>query len=306
MALPSYLSRYASNAAVADGTAVRQASRANVHTGRLIIADEDSTAFAPQLGNERESAGGFSTGHSENGHDIANVAVNARKRPRFDSDDETPAAGQAIVQASPPRRRQRYDSDDEPPRRPTGAGNPAPQGKDTHPQPIQGSRAGQVEPGLPATVYRDAQGRKVDMQAEMARVDAEKHASKANDNIARYELRTGAAQKVVLAQTAAALEDARAAPFARTADDVNRDPTLRARARVGDPLEGLDTATAGILSSKPIYRGPLGPPNRFGIRPGHRWDGTDRGNGWEEKLLDARARKQAEANRKAMRNVADL
>mmetsp|Transcript_4409 Transcript_4409/g.6704 ORF Transcript_4409/g.6704 Transcript_4409/m.6704 type:complete len:87 (+) Transcript_4409:1-261(+) len=46
-------------------------------------------------------------------------------------------------------------------------------------------------------------------------------------------------------------------------------------------------------SSKLLYKGPPPKPNRFGIMPGYRWDGVDRGNSWEEKLTNFTAERKS-------------
>jgi pre-mRNA-splicing factor CWC26 len=102
------------------------------------------------------------------------------------------------------------------------------------------------------------------------------------------------------------LEEIALEPFARTYDDPKLEAVRKNEIRDGDPMAAYfqnkkveddgksksnksrvsgDKEQANIKSRKPLYKGPLPPPNRFKIMPGYRWDAVDRGNHFEHKLL---------------------
>ncbi|XP_012277242.1 BUD13 homolog isoform X2 [Orussus abietinus] len=85
-------------------------------------------------------------------------------------------------------------------------------------------------------------------------------------------------------------------PLARYADDADLDKELREQEREGDPmLEYIKQKQIKEGKRKPDlpkYEGSF-MPNRFGIKPGHRWDGVDRSNGYEKQWFEAQNAKKA-------------
>ncbi|KAL9604390.1 MAG: hypothetical protein Q9219_000578 [cf. Caloplaca sp. 3 TL-2023] len=142
------------------------------------------------------------------------------------------------------------------------------------------------------TIYRDASGRiiNVAMKRAEARKKAEEEAAKAAEQL---EAQKGDVQKAERQRRKEALRDAKFMPVARYADDAEMNDELREKERWNDPAAQFMTKPKKGKSStgKPLYNGPF-TPNRYGIRPGHRWDGVDRGNGFEKEYFTARNRRR--------------
>jgi len=88
------------------------------------------------------------------------------------------------------------------------------------------------------------------------------------------------------------LEKQRGAKFARHADDADLNEEMKAKELWNDPAAQFLTKKRAKGPRKPEYTGPPPPPNRFGIKPGYRWDGVDRGNGFEKKLFQSKNEKK--------------
>lgn len=142
------------------------------------------------------------------------------------------------------------------------------------------------------TIYRDASGRIINVQMKRAeaRKKAEEEAAKA---AAELEASKGDVQRVQKEKRKEQLQDAKFMTVARYADDVELNEELKERDRWNDPAAGfLTKKTEGkSVSGKPLYKGPAA-PNRYGIRPGHKWDGVDRSTGFEKEYFAARNRRE--------------
>ncbi|KAL3448357.1 Pre-mRNA-splicing factor of RES complex-domain-containing protein [Aspergillus insuetus] len=151
---------------------------------------------------------------------------------------------------------------------------------------------GSGEGAAQETIYRDASGRIINVamkRAEARRVEEEKKIKE----VEAKEALMGDVQRRDREARRQALEEAKVMPLARTAEDEDLNEELKAQERWNDPAAQFLTKGRGggvSVSGKPLYKGAF-QPNRYGIRPGHRWDGVDRSNGFEKEWFAARNRK---------------
>lgn len=154
----------------------------------------------------------------------------------------------------------------------------------------EGPTAEQME-----TVYRDSSGRKIDTKAakaEAARLKREQQEQEAK----RMEWGKGIVQREEREKERREMVAERGKGFERRRDDVALNEELKDQMRWNDPAAAFISKSRTKGPKKPEYQGPPPPPNRFGIKPGYRWDGVDRSNGFEKKLFQ----KQNERQRKGL------
>jgi len=170
------------------------------------------------------------------------------------------------------------------------------------------------------TVYRDKRGRKLDMLNQMMRQQAIAEGKAVAEEKEAFEWGKGTAQKNLEAAHAQELANIKLEPFARAKDDAKMDQMYRDKIHADDPMaqyvlkqkdkqhaeQVKAVVAAGGAAPKPKYKGPTPRPNRFGIMPGYRWDGRDRGTGWEEKVLGQAASKQRSKDASYQWSVSDM
>lgn len=227
------------------------------------------------------------------------------------ADTEQAAADAILASAAAERAARRADEDDD---------APVIEGEDEGPRMESGARAGlqtatqtaamvkaqekrrKAEAALfkdPAsaegnqeTIYRDASGRVINVAMKRAEARRAEEEKKEKEERAREAL-MGDVQRQQKESRRQELQEVKTMPVARTIEDEDLNDELRARDRWNDPAAGFLTQKAGpgaSVTGRPLYQGAF-QPNRYGIRPGHRWDGVDRANGFEKEWFAARNRK---------------
>ena len=141
------------------------------------------------------------------------------------------------------------------------------------------------------TVRRDEHGKK--------REGPLPSASAVQDERPRPEWGGGLVQQRELAEARARGREMASRPLAQYEDNAERDSAMRGAQRWGDPMLGrveLEDAKKKLCTRR-RYNGPPPPPNRFNIEPGFEWDGVDRSNGFEARLIREGLQKKASAER---------
>jgi pre-mRNA-splicing factor CWC26 len=147
--------------------------------------------------------------------------------------------------------------------------------------------------GMGETVFRDRTGK----QVEEPLPPAHQRGRPQIDPEMQRQLNTGKVQRERELAEQQDMSRLQNSSFARHAGDSELEAARKEAIRVGDPMaaytaqnqqQKTEANSNGMLHVRPVYKGPSAKPNRYGIRPGFRWDGMDRGNDWEDKLLSQR------------------
>eukprot|EP00300_Choanocystis_sp_HF-7_P007794 c15517_g1_i1.p1 GENE.c15517_g1_i1~~c15517_g1_i1.p1 ORF type:complete len:273 (+),score=47.94 c15517_g1_i1:29-847(+) len=150
-----------------------------------------------------------------------------------------------------------------------------------------------------ATVYRDKSGKK--LTAEELEKKRSQEGKARDPNEGKPEWGGGLVQRSERDRMKERLEEEKNSKFSRYADDEEMNDRLKQAVRWGDPMAAAAAQSQQQSSAKAEGRSSqvkrrrcphAAIPNRFGIPPGYQWDGVDRSNGFEARVVQSKYDKQ--------------
>lgn len=152
-----------------------------------------------------------------------------------------------------------------------------------------------------STIYRTKEGKKYDAIEEAILKEAKEIEKKKEYEKQVEEVKKSKLYKEYEEKRLKELIELKNENFARYENDEKLENIKKNIQRKGDPMEkyikshkrnysssstsSLSSSLSSSLLSLPKYNGPNIIPNRFNILPGYRWDGIDRSNGIEKRIL---------------------
>ncbi|KAL7561198.1 hypothetical protein ACA910_004124 [Epithemia clementina (nom. ined.)] len=286
-------------------------SKSNDNTKKRVRYDSDDSAD--------ESKPPLQSGKNKDYPDYPRSS-NGERRQRYDSDDDDDGKERKDQIEDSPQHKQRYDSssddsgdsaDQRSWNRRSHSGSDEYKKNDTRTaRSISGRSAGlqsgqdfakteeRIQEGQRAQaksmVDQHGMGETVYRKSSEKRNNKEKLPSLTKEQ--QRKINTGFIQQKQLEEAEIQFAKVQQSTFARGQDDAEIDDIRRNAMREGDPMahrsnkrqESSSKSSSGV-PPRLVYQGPSARPNRFGIRPGFRWDGNDRGNGFEDRLLARQA-----------------
>lgn len=154
-----------------------------------------------------------------------------------------------------------------------------------------------------STIIRDAETGRILDKAEMKQKALEERLKKERQT--QMEWGEGLVQRRESELLQSKLELQSSQPFAILKSDDVLNEKLKQRYHWGDPMASNRIEKSSSRLKRPMYKGNAF-SNRFGILPGHRWDGVDRSNGWEKERFKITSRRDAGKSDAYITSVEDL